>query len=74
MKILIAEDNALSRLILRSALKKIGYEDVVETENGREAWSVFQQNKISILISDWMMPDINGLELCRRIRSEDRTR
>ncbi|MBT5875773.1 MAG: response regulator [Candidatus Latescibacteria bacterium] len=74
MKILVAEDDAVSRLVLTTSLKKIGYEDVIQTENGREAWSVFEQGHVPILISDWMMPDINGLELSQRIRSAGRTR
>jgi DNA-binding response OmpR family regulator len=71
MKILIAEDDTVSRLLLSTTLKKLGYE-VIATENGRDAWGVFQQEYIPIIISDWMMPDLDGLELCRMIRSEDR--
>jgi DNA-binding response OmpR family regulator len=73
MKILISEDDTVSRLLLSTTLKQLGYE-VIATENGRDAWGVFQQEHVPVIISDWMMPDIDGLQLCRMIRSEDRTR
>jgi len=73
MHILIVEDDTVSRLLLSTTLKKLGYE-VIATENGRDAWGVFQQEHVPMIISDWMMPDIDGLSLCRMIRAEDRTR
>ena len=73
MKILIVEDNNASLNLLNATLTKLGH-DVIATEDGREAWGVFQLEHISIIISDWMMPDIDGLELCRMIRAENRTR
>ena len=73
MNILIVEDDTVSRLLLTTTLKKLGY-DVIATENGRDAWGVFQQEHVSVIISDWMMPDIDGLSLCRMVRTEDRTR
>ena len=73
MRILIAEDDTVSRLLLDTTLKKLGH-DVIATENGRDAWGVFQQEHIPIIISDWMMPDIDGLKLCRMVRAENRTK
>ena len=46
----------------------------METENGRDAWGAFEVGHIPILISDWMMHEMNGLELSRRMRSQNRTR
>ena len=69
MKILIAEDDAVSRLVLTATLKKLGCE-VVATASGTEAWDTFQQEHFPLLISDWMMPDMDGLELCQKIRAE----
>ena len=68
MKILIAEDDSSSRLLLRATLKKLGHE-VFDTESGREAWEAYQKGDYRIVISDWNMPDMDGLELCRKIRS-----
>ncbi len=69
MKILIAEDDKVSRMVLIRTLEKRGYE-VLSARDGQEGWEIFQKEKgnISIAILDWMMPGINGLELCRRIK------
>ena len=73
MKILIAEDDAISCLALTESLMKLGH-DVVTADNGRDAWGMFQTENVQLVISDWMMPYIDGLELCRMIRSENRTK
>ena len=69
MRILIAEDDFTSRTALAGVLKKSGYE-VVSTANGMEAWNKLQESdapKLAIL--DWMMPEMDGLEVVRRVRS-----
>jgi sigma-B regulation protein RsbU (phosphoserine phosphatase) len=71
VKVLIAEDDPVSSLVLSSKLKKLGY-DVVATENGRDAWFAFQRENPRIVITDWMMPVLDGLELCRMIRADNR--
>ena len=71
MKILIAEDDDISRLMLNSALTNLGH-DVHAASNGREAWDAWRDGDFSLIISDWMMPDLDGLEFCRRIRAERR--
>ncbi len=68
MRILVAEDNYDSRKLLTRTLQKWGH-DVVETETGQEAWQALQREPISLVISDWVMPQMDGLELCRRIRN-----
>jgi phosphoserine phosphatase RsbU/P len=67
LKILIAEDENVSRLVLQTSLKKCGH-DVVAVENGRRAWEVFQQEYFPVVISDWLMPEMDGLDLFREIR------
>lgn len=68
MKILIAEDDPVSRRLLETFLGKWGY-DVVVTFDGNEAWEVLQNPEApNLVISDWMMPGMDGLELCRKIR------
>jgi len=68
MKILIAEDDEVSRRLLKKSLLRWGYE-VVTTENGRDAWSILQRDDAPRLaILDWMMPEMDGTEVCRRIR------
>ncbi|MFC2163494.1 diguanylate cyclase [Acidobacteriota bacterium] len=67
IKVLIAEDDKLCRTILDKNLKKWGYE-VLTTENGKEAWEVIQKEDIQIAILDWIMPKVDGVELCEKIR------
>jgi two-component system, cell cycle response regulator len=69
MKILIAEDDTTSRLLFSATLKKLGH-NVTAVEDGRKAWDAWRQDDYPLLISDWMMPDIDGLELCRMVREE----
>ena len=57
----------VSRLVLAASLKKRGHE-VVAVENGRKAWEAFQQDYFHVLIADWLMPEMDGLALCREIR------
>jgi CheY-like chemotaxis protein len=71
MKTLIADDEDITRLLLRSALKKLGHE-VHEAINGAEAWEAWSSGEFPFIISDWMMPDLDGLSFCRRIRAERR--
>jgi sigma-B regulation protein RsbU (phosphoserine phosphatase) len=68
MKVLIAEDEAVSRRLLQSYLQRWGHE-VVAARNGAEAWTLFQAGEYPIVISDWMMPEMDGLELLRHIRA-----
>ena len=70
MRVLLADD-AKDMLILTSAiLRKAGHEVVTATD-GREAWEILlAEPDIQIVISDWMMPEMDGLELCRQIRSD----
>jgi len=72
MNTLIADDDDITRLLLSSALTKLGH-DVHEATNGREAWDAWYGGGFSFIITDWMMPDLDGLEFCRRIRAEPRT-
>jgi DNA-binding response OmpR family regulator len=67
MKILTVEDEPVSRAVLRHALARLGHE-VVEAADGEEAWDLLQREPLRLIVSDWMMPRVDGLELCRRIR------
>ena len=65
--ILIAEDNPVARKLLEKTLVKAGHE-VVSVENGRKALELFNKKFFPIILTDWMMPEMDGLELCRAIR------
>ena len=69
MRILIAEDDFTSRTVLSGVLKKEGHE-VMVTVNGAEAWEALQQPDAPVLIIlDWMMPEMDGPEVVRRVRA-----
>ena len=68
MKVLIAEDDPVSRRLLQAALIKWGYE-VTVTADGREAWRALQTPDAPVLlILDWLMPEMDGTEVCREVR------
>ena len=69
MKILIADDDLTSRLVLAGVLKKHGHE-VVASVDGAEAWSVLQRpDAPRLAILDWVMPGLAGVDVCRRVRT-----
>jgi phosphoserine phosphatase RsbU/P len=67
VKILIAEDDFISEKILQLALEREGHE-VVVNKDGLSAWRAFDQEPVRVVVSDWMMPGLDGLDLVRRIR------
>ena len=71
MKVLVAEDSEVQRKFLAMVLQQLGYDPVL-TNNGRQALACITREEIPLLISDWQMPDMDGLELCRRMRAPGR--
>jgi CheY-like chemotaxis protein len=72
LKVLIAEDDAVSRTVLERTVEKLGHE-CLATEDGQIAWRTYQDTpEVDVIISDWMMPNMDGLELCHKIRGLDR--
>lgn len=69
MRILLAEDSAASRFLLQRAVEELGHECVV-AEDGLQAWELYQRAGAEVVISDWIMPGLDGDELCRRIRAD----
>jgi phosphoserine phosphatase RsbU/P len=69
--VLVVDDDAVSSSQLGALAKAAGY-DVKSAPNGREAWELLQLARIPIVISDWYMPEMDGPELCRRIRARVR--
>jgi phosphoserine phosphatase RsbU/P len=72
MKILVVDDDAVSRKILQAYLTHVGHEPI-EAADGLEAWEKFDKDPIRIVVSDWVMPGMDGLSLCRKIRERLKT-
>lgn len=67
MRILIAEDDPDSRELLTWLLQKLGHQ-VIAAADGQEAWEAYRKGRFRLVISDVLMPEVDGFELCRRIR------
>jgi len=70
MKILAVEDDPIARAVLDASLRSLGHE-VVHAQDGEAAWAILQKQPLRLVVCDWLMPTMDGLELCRLIR--DRT-
>jgi sigma-B regulation protein RsbU (phosphoserine phosphatase) len=68
MKILLVDDDSVARGILSCLLQQQGHE-VVETTDGQLAWELVKRGDISFIVSDWLMPNLAGVDLCRKIRA-----
>jgi CheY-like chemotaxis protein len=71
MKVLVVDDDPVSLKLLRNYLEKWGYE-VTQAQDGAAGWTLFQANDFPLVIADWMMPEMDGVELVRRIRAHER--
>lgn len=69
MRVLVADDDATSRLVLKAMATKLGHECLMATD-GSSAWDLLSSEGIDVLLTDWMMPGVDGPELCRRVRDE----
>ena len=68
MKILAVEDDAVARAVLHQALRRLGHE-VIEAKDGAEALRMLEKEPVRVIVSDWMMPEMDGLALCRAVRA-----
>ena len=69
IKILIIDDFATMRRILKNILKQLGFKNLVEADDGTTALNVLESQKIDLIISDWNMPKMTGLELLKKVRA-----
>lgn len=71
LKILIVDDFATMRKVIRNLLKQGGFENVVEAEDGLAALKILKSQQVDFIISDWNMPNMSGLELLKAVRGDD---
>ncbi|MDZ7597766.1 MAG: response regulator [Desulfobacterales bacterium] len=69
IKILIVDDFATMRRILKNILKKIGFTHIIEADDGSNALKVLEKEKVDLVISDWNMPKMTGIEFLKAVRS-----
>jgi DNA-binding response OmpR family regulator len=71
MRILIADDEPVWRLLIAELLRGMGHQ-AVTAEDGLQAWKAFEKETFPVVVTDWVMPEIDGMDLCRRIRAARR--
>jgi len=71
-KIIFVEDSPTMRRIIMNSLAKIGFQDVVQAENGLDALEKIEDKNFDMVITDWNMPEMNGAELVTELRSRDK--
>ena len=70
IKILVVDDFATMRKVIRNLLKQAGYENIAEAEDGVVALGILKSQKIDFVISDWNMPNMTGIELLKAVRAD----
>jgi two-component system, chemotaxis family, chemotaxis protein CheY len=71
MKFLIVEDLTIMRRVIANTLKTIGYEEVIEASSGEEAYNIMLSKPVDFMITDWLMPNMDGLELIKKMKAND---
>ena len=68
MKVLVADDSGVMRKIIIRSLNAVGISDIVEAADGAEGWEQLQANPVDLVLTDWNMPNVSGLDFLRKIR------
>ncbi len=71
MKFLVIDDSPTMRRVVVNALKQIGYDDLIEAGDGSEGYEKLKSEDVHFVVTDWNMPNMSGLELTKKIRSDD---
>ncbi len=71
-KVLVVDDSSTIRRIVKNTLERIGYPDVVEAENGIDALTKLKEGDIELVMTDWNMPEMDGITLVKSIRASDK--
>jgi len=74
MKILVVDDFSAMRRILKNVLGQIGLTNIIEADDGTTALDVLKDNKVDLIVSDWTMPKMSGLDLLKTVRSNESTK
>jgi two-component system chemotaxis response regulator CheY len=74
MKVLVVDDFATMRKIIKNVLKQIDIETVTEAENGKQALEILKNEKVDLIISDWIMPEMTGIEFLKACKEDENIR
>jgi two-component system, chemotaxis family, chemotaxis protein CheY len=74
MRFLVVDDSSTMRRIIINTLNKLGYQEIVEASNGREGIDRAMSAEVDMVITDWNMPEMNGIEFIRALRGLERMR
>ncbi|MCS7150215.1 MAG: chemotaxis response regulator CheY [Caldimicrobium sp.] len=74
IKILVVDDFSTMRKIIRNILSQLGFKNIIEADDGTSAMEILSKEKIDLIISDWNMPKMSGLELLKAVRSNEQTK
>ncbi len=72
MKILIVDDFATMRRIVKNILTQLGFKNFIEADDGSVAWEILQKEPVDFIVSDWNMPKMTGIELLKKVRASDK--
>jgi len=71
MKVLVVDDFSTMRRILKNILRQLGFNNIIEADDGSTAVGILEREKVDFIISDWNMPEMTGIELLRHVRSTE---
>jgi two-component system chemotaxis response regulator CheY len=74
IKVLVVDDFATMRRILKNVLKQIGFTNIVEADDGTTALEALKEKKVDLIISDWNMPKMTGLDFLKTVRGDESTK
>ena len=71
MRVLVVDDFSTMRRIIKNILRQIGFNNIVEADDGTTAWDTINRDRIDFVISDWNMPKMAGIDLLRKVRASE---
>ncbi|EGB13879.1 response regulator receiver protein [Pseudodesulfovibrio mercurii] len=71
MRVLVVDDFSTMRKIIKNILRQLGFNNIVEADDGSTAWEVLNKDNIDFIVSDWNMPTMSGIELLRKVRASE---
>lgn len=71
MRVLVVDDFSTMRKIVKNILRQLGFNNIVEADDGSTAWEVLNKDNIDFIVSDWNMPIMSGIDLLRKVRASE---